>query len=97
MSTVAKSFIVTVDAHGEIHVPAADAARIGVQPGQRVVLAPVAAAPLRPAPKVTVTIAELATKQGKTETLVVGADHLPQLIDTDGELAAFQAAIGPRR
>ncbi len=93
---MAKSFIVTVDAHGEIHVPAADAARIGVQPGQRVVLAPVAASPISAVPKVTATIAELAAKQDKTETLVVGADHLPQLIDTDEELAAFQAAIGPR-
>jgi len=93
VSPPANTVIATVDSHGEIHVPAADAARLGVHPGQEVVLAAVRSPGLRELPK-SLTIDDLARRQGKVRGQVVRAADFPRLFDSRQELDEFLELIG---
>jgi|GEM_PF-5790917 len=95
VSAAANTLTVTADERGEIHVPAADAARIGVEPGQTVVLAAAQRPELRPLPK-TLTIDQLAKRQGKQRGMVRSAADFPHLFDSGEELEEFLELIGAR-
>jgi len=85
----------TVDEHGEIHVSAVEAARLGVEPGQTVVLAAVERPAIRRLPE-ALTIEQLAAKQGKVRGALRGAADFPQVAASDDELEEFLRLIGAR-
>ncbi len=93
MSAAVNTLIATVDKHGEIHVPAADAARLGVAPGQDVVLAAAPRGEIRALPQ-SLSIDQLAARQGKIRGRVRRIADFPQLFDSQEELDDFLALIG---
>ncbi|HWK25344.1 MAG TPA: hypothetical protein VNS09_02215 [Solirubrobacter sp.] len=95
MSVPSNTLRTTVDEHGEIHVSAVEAARLGVEPGQTVVLAAVERPAIRRLPE-ALTIEQLAAKQGKVRGALRGAADFPQVAASDDELEEFLRLIGAR-
>jgi bifunctional DNA-binding transcriptional regulator/antitoxin component of YhaV-PrlF toxin-antitoxin module len=96
VSAAVNTLIATVDEHGEIHVPAAEAARLGVAAGQDVVLAAAPRREIRALPK-SLSIDQLAARQGKFRGQVRRAADFPQRFDSQEELDDFLGLIGVRR